>query len=169
MIAQMRLLTRLSARNRFSFLKRDLLKGILIFLITFISVGCFNDHVQILKNQSESLPYKVFLYFPKMTPKKGDITVLKYDGKNLIKRIIGEQGDFIQYDKNKNLYVGDFNVGPLEEKDRYERPLYGIDEGYIPNGFVFLYAPHKRSFDSRYDTLGLVEREDLRGRAIPLF
>jgi conjugal transfer pilin signal peptidase TrbI len=169
MIAQMRLSKRFKALNRLVFLRKDLLKGILIFLITFISVGCFNDHVQILENKSESMPHKVFLYFPKITPKKGDITVLKHEGKNLIKRIIGEQGDSIYYDANKNLYVGDFKVGLLQEKDSYGCPLYGIEEGTIPKGFVFLYAPHPRSFDSRYDLLGLVEKEDLRGRAIPLF
>lgn len=115
------------------------------------------------------MSYKVFLYLPHVAPQKGDITVYQYKGQHIIKQIIGTEGDEVHYDFTKNLYIGDFKVGPLREKNTHGTVLYGIEEGIIPNGFVFLYAPHPRSLDSRYDVLGLVERHHLKGKAIALF
>ncbi|MFM7857631.1 MAG: S26 family signal peptidase [Flammeovirgaceae bacterium] len=34
----------------------------------------------------------------------------------------------------------------------------------MPKGFVFLYAPHAKSFDSRYAQVGLVPVNQLQGR-----
>lgn len=169
MIARMKLLKPFNKLNRFFFLKKDWKKGIKIFLITFIGFCFFNDHVQILRNTSESMPYKIFLYFPKITPKKGDITVTFFDGKYLIKQIIGEQDDDVYYDFLENIHVGHFNVGPLQKEDSHKKKIEGIDEQTIKENFVFLYAPHVRSFDSRYKNFGLVHKNKLQGKAIPLF
>lgn len=169
MIVQMTLLKPFKIRNKLVFLKRDYLKGLGIFLTTFLFFGFLVDHVQLLRNTTHSLPYKFFLYFPKMTPHKGDMTVYQMNGKNLIKQIIGVGGDQMIYDKNKNLYVGDFNVGPLQTHDSHGQKLFAIEEGRIYDGFVFLYAPHPKSFDSRYESMGLVDENALKGKAIPLF
>jgi hypothetical protein len=38
----------------------------------------------------------------------------------------------------------------------------------IPEGQVFLYSPHPKSFDSRYQEVGLVQVSDLEGTAIAI-
>lgn len=169
MTAQMILLKPYKTRNKLWYLKHEFLKGVLVFFLTFISVWLFNDHIQILRNTSDSMPYKVFLYFPKVTPHKGDITVYQYEGQHIIKQIVGTEGDAVHYDVTKNLHVGDFKVGSLQRKDNQGKTLYGIARGTIPQGFVFLYAPHPQSLDSRYTLLGFVERHHLKGTAIALF
>lgn len=41
--------------------------------------------------------------------------------------------------------------------------------GTIPEGYFYMHAWHKDSLDSRYALLGLVPKEKIVGRAIPLF
>ncbi len=87
MIAQMRLLKRFNVLNKLTFLKQDWKKGVVAFFITYFLFGLLNDNIQILRNTSQSLPYHVFLYFPKMKPERGDITVYKFNDQYIIKKI----------------------------------------------------------------------------------
>jgi len=169
MTAQMPSSTLLSRLNRLYFLKSDWKKGIIAFFITYIVVGLFNDHVQLLRNTSDSLPYNIFLYFPKMTPQRGDITVYKFNDQHIIKKISGIAGDYITYDKDGFLFVFSDRIGRVMQEDSKGIKLDPIPEGTIPEGYVFLSGTHKRSYDSRYKNIGLIHESDLMGKAIPLF
>ena len=114
------------------------------------------------------MPEHYFVHFPHVKPKRGDITLVYntfYQG-NLIKRIIGEEGDKIAYDKQGEIWVGNKRVGKVYSTTRDGRPLQPIRPVIIPKGYVFLYAPHPRSFDSRYVEVGLVHRQQLQGRLL---
>lgn len=150
------------------FNKRSLKQGVKAFLITFLSLGFFSEHIHFIKSPTDSMPEHYFVHFPHIKPKRGDITLVYntfYQG-NLIKRIIGEEGDKITYDPRGELWVGKKRVGKLQTTTRDGRPLQPIRPLIIPKGYVFLYAPHPKSFDSRYAQVGLVHRDLLQGRLI---
>ena len=48
------------------------------------------------------------------------------------------------------------------------RALDAIAPGVIPPGHYYVHADHKDSHDSRYREVGLVPRERIKGRALPL-
>ena len=138
------------------------------FFLTFLGIGFFCEHVHLLKSTTNSMPEHYFVHFPHVKPKRGDITLVYntfYQG-NLIKRIIGEEGDKISYDKQGEIWVENKRVGKVYPATRDGRPLQPIRPVIIPKGYVFLYAPHPRSFDSRYMEVGLVHRHQLQGRLI---
>jgi len=150
------------------FSKRSLKQGAKAFVLTFLGVGFFCEQVHFIKSSTHSMPEHYFVHFPHVKPKRGDITLVYntfYQG-NLIKRIIGEEGDRIAYDKQGEIWVGNKRVGNVYPATRDGRPLKSIQPMIIPKGYVFLYAPHPRSFDSRYVEVGLVHRHQLQGRLL---
>lgn len=150
------------------FTKASLKKGSVAFMLTFLGMGFFCEHVHFIKSTTHSMPEHYFIHFPHVKPKRGDITLVYnsfYQG-NLIKRIIGVEGDKISYDKHGEIWVGNKRVGKVYPTTRDGRPLKPFRPVIIPKGYVFLYAPHPRSFDSRYVEVGLVHRHQLQGRLI---
>lgn len=152
-------------------LRRGSLKrGLIAFGLTVTTLGLLFNHMGFLINTSSSLPHRYFLHFLRVKPQKGDITVLNHGGdKRLIKQIIGDEGDRVFYDDQDTLWVGDVHVGSLKPSNSKGVPLYRISAGVIPSGFVFLFAPHADSLDSRYTEIGLVSKHQLEGKAIPLW
>lgn len=156
------------ARQHAWFTKHALKQGIKAFVFTFLGVGFFSEHVHFIKSTTHSMPEHYFVHFPHVKPKRGDITLVYnsfYQG-NLIKRIIGVEGDKISYDKHGEVWVGNKRVGTVYPTTRDGRSLKSIQPMIIPKGYVFLYAPHPRSFDSRYAEVGLAHRHLLQGRLI---
>lgn len=82
--------------------------------------------------------------------------------------MIAEAGETISYDKEGTLYVGTQAVGKPKHLSKTGKILTPIKEQVIPEGHVFLYAPHQDSFDSRYEELGLIHKKALQGRAVPV-
>lgn len=155
-----------------SFSKATLNRGLKGFLITFISFGIFSEYVHFIKSPTDSLPEHYFIQFPKITPKKGDLTVVYngwYQGK-IIKRIIGVAGDQITTDSEGNIFINQQKVGKAKEFTDLERglTLTAIKPQIIPEGRVFLHSSHPQSFDSRYQEVGLVDVEDLEGLVIAI-
>lgn len=152
------------------FTKQNLKKGLFIFTLTFVTIGFTVDHVKILRNTTTSLPGTYFLYFPKMTPKRGDLTTYAHtNGLTLMKRVIGIEGDVIRYDARGFLYVNNERVGKPHPKNSQGEVLHAIPAGVIPKGHVFLYASHPQSLDSRYTEVGLIYHKHLSGKAFYLF
>lgn len=150
------------------FSKSSVKQGIKAFICTFVSVGFFGEHMHFIKSMTHSMPEHYFIHFPHVKPKRGDITLVYnsfYQG-NLIKRIIGVEGDKISYDEHGEVWVGNKRVGTVYPTTRDGRSLKSIQPMIIPKGYVFLYAPHPRSFDSRYVEVGLVHRHQLQGRLL---
>lgn len=140
------------------------------FLMLFITIKALTHNVHLILNKTDSLPYKVFIQLPKISPTKGDYTLVasNWYGGNLIKKIIGVAGDEVFYTEAGDLKVGSEIVGTHKSKSRDNRDLTPIQSQVIPEGYVFLHAPHSSSFDSRYEELGLVSVNSLQGTARPL-
>lgn len=155
-----------------------------LFLFSFknwmIAVACFAmtlhafytlvDNVHVVINRSDSLPIKTFLHLYRQYPHKGDYTLVSspWYGARLIKKVIAEAGEKVFYDQNGMLYVGSQQVGKVKNLSKTGRILTPLKEQVIPENYVFLYAPHDDSFDSRYAELGLVHKNALQGRAVPV-
>ena len=85
-----------------------------------------------------------------------------------MKRVIGLPGDSVAVDGERRVFVrGDF-IGIAKRHALDGRALDAIAPGVIPPGHYYVHADHKDSHDSRYREVGLVPRERIKGRALPL-
>lgn len=121
-------------------------------------------------NQSDSLPQKAFLIL-----KGSEVSrehYLSFENSwfkaPLIKQVIGIEGDKIITDEQGEIWIAR-KVGKPLPHSKDVKILHSIAPGIIPPGSVYVYAPHPRSFDSRYQEVGLVQVDQTLGRAVPLF
>lgn len=125
-------------------------------------------------NQSDSLPQKAFLILKGKDLKRGQYLSFKnsWFKASLIKEVIGVAGDKIIQDEEGQIWIAR-KVGMPLSHSKEGKPLHTITPGLIPFGYVFAYAPHPRSFDSRYQEVGLVSidqaLDQALGQAVPLF
>ena len=121
-------------------------------------------------NQSESLPQKVFLILKGRKIHRENYLSFQNDWFKapLIKQVIGIEGDKIITDERGEIWIAR-RVGKPLPHSKDGKTLHSITPGIIPSGYVFTYAPHPRSFDSRYQEVGLVQVDQTLGCAIPLF
>jgi conjugal transfer pilin signal peptidase TrbI len=149
---------------------RNFLQAFFACITAFSIIGIISQHMRILISISPSLHETYFLHFPSVKPRKGDVTVYAHSGgRQLIKKVLGIAGDRIYYDEDKNLWVEGFKVGKCLPKNSYGCLLDPIQPGVIPKDFVFLFAPHSESLDSRYTKIGLIHQDNLLGKAIALW
>jgi len=121
-------------------------------------------------NQSESLPQKVFLILKGRKIHRESYLSFQnsWFKAPLIKQVIGIEGDKIITDEEGEIWIAR-RVGKSLSHSKDGKILRPIAPGVIPKGYVFAYAPHPRSFDSRYQEVGLVQVDQTLGCAIPLF
>ena len=167
------------------------------FITIFVSVLYWVAYtqIQIVLNATPSLPQKVFV-FSKERPnlessvaptafgalawlhpwssmselKKNRFVLFVHPNLNtrIIKQIKGVPGSILRYDQQGQLWVDDFCVGKPHATSREGKPVSAIRSGVIPNGFVFAYGSHDRSFDSRYQDFGLVPLNQILGVGVAL-
>jgi conjugal transfer pilin signal peptidase TrbI len=82
---------------------------------------------------------------------------------------VGVASDVLHYDVDGVLWVNEQRIGLPQPCTRCQQPLHKIEPGLIPSGFVFVAGTHPRSFDSRYQEVGLIAIERLEGLVIPLW
>lgn len=149
---------------------REILKALGCFVLAFLSVGIFHSYVHFVVSETDSLPQHYFIHLPKMKPKKQDYTLVYspwYRG-NIIKQIIGVEGDVVNVNQKGEVLVNQKKVGIPYRLASDGSLLTPMNAQTIPKGYVFLYSPHPRGFDSRYQELGLVHYARLEGWVIPL-
>ncbi|WP_293196499.1 S26 family signal peptidase [Ottowia sp.] len=130
---------------------------------------------------------------------RGDFAAFPWEGNRpypagltFIKQVGGVAGDVVSVDEKREFFVSTkpsarSNIpGSTEPKEGQTKSM-GIAKthgtvgnmrgvplelgfvGTIPDGHFFMHAWNKDSLDSRYQLLGLVPKEKIIGRAIPLF
>lgn len=95
----------------------------------------------------------------------GDIVAFYYNNKILVKRVIGNPGDWVDIDQEGNVYVNNTLLDEpyIAEKD------YGICDlelpYQVPEGKVFVMGDNRNvSLDSRSTEVGCVAEEQIVGR-----
>lgn len=159
------------ARNHPLLVRKQLYKGLVVFILVFAFIAWIKDYVSFVYSSTDSLPYRLFLALKRMDPKKGDYTSFNssWYGGPVIKKVVGTAGDGLTYDAAGNLWVGQaLKIGKPKKKAKDGRPLTPIKPGVIPEGRVFVSGEHARSFDSRYEELGLIPEGDLQGKLLAL-
>lgn len=94
--------------------------------------------------------------------KRFDIVVVKYNGKKLVKRVIGLPGEKIEY-KNDQLYVDGFIVDEsFSHGTTYDFNITSLGYLSIPGDKYFVVGDNREnSSDSR--TIGLIDKKDILG------
>lgn len=169
-------------------LKKQWVKGFCTFLVVFGVIWQASNYVGLVYSRTNSLPYSIFLNLKQVPPKRGQYTCFEcpWYGGRVIKKIIGMGGDTLFYDDKGDLWIEtvfrdkslridhystrvDFlKVGKHKECSKDGRLLTPIKAGVIPQGKVFVVGDHERSFDSRYEELGLIPEKVLQGRLLAL-
>lgn len=153
------------------FLKTQWVKGLCTLLVVLGVISQISNHLGLVYSRTDSLPHHLFLHFKQLKPKRGDCTCIDcpWYGGRVIKKVVGIGGDSITYDATGSLWVGrHLKVGRPKKKAKDGRLLTPIKSGIIPQGKVFVMGEHERSFDSRYEELGLVLEKELQGRLVAL-
>lgn len=96
---------------------------------------------------------------------RGDIIVFKYNGRNLIKRLIGLPGEKVQIIDN-DIYINDKKIN-----DFVDVQMKNFDENILNDGillskdeFIFLGDNRNDSFDCR--RIGAVNKKDIVGKVV---
>ncbi len=142
------------------------LKGLAGFLVSFVVISMALDQVRIVYSPTDSLPYRIFVEIKHMKPKVGQYAYFEcpWCGARVIKQIVASEGDKVAYDTSGNIWAADQKIGKAERKARDGRPLTPLKPGIIPKGLMFVKGEHQRSFDSRYQEMGLIPETALGGR-----
>lgn len=99
--------------------------------------------------------------------KVGDVIGFYYGGRVLLKRVIACGGDYIEIDKEGNVYVNDEK---LEEPYLMDQSLgkCELDFPYqVPEEMLFVLGDNRAvSMDSRIKSIGCVEKDQIVGKVI---
>ncbi len=137
---------------------------VLLFTFVFRVAGVVGDSMLPTLQTQERLILTTHFY----EPSRGDIVVIdRYTQEPLIKRVIGVAGDTILIDgvngivyRNGEALVEKYVSGPTSPKE-----MEG--EVVIPEGYIFVLGDNRGvSKDSRSAEIGLVDTEDVVGKAV---
>ena len=97
----------------------------------------------------------------------GDIIVLRYNEKKLVKRLIAFEGDTVEIDDNGYVTVN----GTVLNEPYVEFPSLGecdIEFPFtVPEGTVFVLGDNRNvSIDSRSSSLGCIEKDHVVGKVV---
>ena len=145
-------------------------KELVVFFASLVVMSTALDQVAVVYSPSDSLPYRTFLELKNIKPQLGQYAYFEspWYGGRVIKKIAGRGGDELSYDATGNLWVENQKIGKAKTQSKEGRQLTPIKAGVIPPGMVFVKGEHERSFDSRYEEMGLIPETALGGRVLGL-
>ncbi len=149
-----------------------------LFLISSISFCVYDlaaTHIRFGLTATPSLPYRLFIFYKRQEPSLSvpgkDRYVLFYHesvNTHVIKHVKGLPGATLRYDEEGQLWVDGYCVGKPHTLSRTGKKVKSIQPGIIPEGYIFAFAPHDRSFDSRYEDFGLIPIQSIQGVGVAI-
>ena len=125
-------------------------------------------------NWTESLPFWAFVVDKRAEPKVGDYIDFwppnnpYYDDIAFVKQVVAGPGDLVTCE-GRRFFLEGREIALAKEVSQAGDILHLGPCGVVPDGHYFVLTPHKDSFDSRYQEIGYVPRDRIRGVARPLF
>lgn len=160
---------------RFSWVaKKRFIVGAMAAALVSFALWFISPWVFFAFNATKSIDGNVFLIVRGGEINKGDLVAFQpptnrfYGDLWFVKYAKGVEGDEVSY-RNGVLYINESPSGPVWEHAKDGSELHPGPSGLIPEGYVFAWTPHPRSFDSRYSDIGWVSHEKVIGRAYRIF
>ena len=85
-----------------------------------------------------------------------------------MKRVRGLPGERVEVDAERRIRLNGALLGTAKRRALNGRALEAIKPVVIPQDHYYVHADHADSHDSRYEEIGLIPLERIRGRALPL-
>lgn len=144
-----------------------------IWMVCFFSMLILISQSVIIRwNVSNSLPGRMYIGTTwTFTPKRGDIVSFDHPlfAAPIAKCVVGMAGDRVEI-VNGHVFVSGVDRGrALDKSPRSGKPLTPIQPCMIPEGYVYVWAPHSESFDSRYQDMGLIHISRVKERLWHVF
>ncbi len=161
-------------RERYRFHRFKALRRVILFLIVAVAVAVFvlillMPTIQINGNSMEPQlkAGDVVLTQKGKDVESGDVVVFYYNDKILVKRLIGNSGDWVDIDDTGDVYVN----GELLDEPYVAKKSLGecdIDLPYhVPEGRIFVMGDQRsESIDSRYSSVGCIDKEQVVGKLV---
>jgi conjugal transfer pilin signal peptidase TrbI len=104
-------------------------------------------------------------------PKRGDMVSFDHPmfPAPIAKVVVGVAGDIVTIINGRVLVNGVDRGIVLDKSPRSGKPLTSIQPCVIPEGYVYVWAPHSESFDSRYQDMGLIHVSRIKERLWRVF
>ena len=100
-------------------------------------------------------------------PEQGDVVAFYYNNKILVKRVIATPGQWVEVDKDGNVYIND---QLLDEPYLAEKSFGASDIAFpyqVPDGRFFVMGDHRlTSVDSRHSSVGCIAEEQIVGKIV---
>jgi conjugal transfer pilin signal peptidase TrbI len=147
--------------------------SLLLVILVFGTLLLLHRSYEYSVNLSQSLP-ETFFIIEKQKPyhlNRGEYIGFAWRGgwgypkhMTFVKQVAGVAGDRV-YLHSRFLYVNGELIGYVKPKSKGGIPLHPLNTAVIPKGKLFVRATHMDSFDSRYEEFGLVDEQQIIGRA----
>lgn len=103
----------------------------------------------------------IAVFYPPMNP-------FFASDEEFIKQVGGIPGDVIQRNGRDFTQAGKY-LGTAKTTSRHGKPLQAFTGGVVPEGHYYFYSKHPDAFDSRYQEIGFVAKEQVIGQAYRIF
>ena len=140
-----------------------------LFLSSLILISQF---MIVRWNLSNSLPGRMFIGTTwDFTPKRGDIVSFDHPmfPAPIAKVVVGVAGDSVDILRGHAIVNGSDRGIILDKSPKSGKPLTAIQPCIIPEGYIYVWAPHPESFDSRYQDIGLIHISRIKERLWRVF
>ncbi len=131
--------------------------------ICVTTTASLRERVYLLSHSPSKLARKDFVIFRHAN------YATSYKPQNLMKQIVCDEGDDLRVTGEKEYYCNDQYLGRAKDKSLKGEPIANfVFNGRIPAGKMFVMGHHRDSFDSRYEGMGLLDKEIVTAKGYPL-
>lgn len=154
--------------------RRKLLRWLCVLGMVVMLCWGISPFAKLGLNTTASLDGWLFLIVKNQPLERGGLYALMrpensfYKKLDFFKIIKGVPGDVVEK-KGRAFFINGEPLGVAVEKSMSGQALVAAEGGVIPDQYYFVWTPHERSFDSRYQEIGLIHESHFIGRLYRIF